>query len=278
MKRRSIKSVIGAVLVGTLLLANSMVALADPVITYTPTTLPAEAFVITGAGENNDLFLNMKGMMPGDEASNSVTLSNRASNTADFYLKAEAVSNQSALAKGLLEEITVTVSHGGRTIYSGPASGDPDMYPNVESSLETVIPIGAITSGGNSTLQITATVPTSLGNTYQNVRAEVNWVFYCVLRSSEGGYDPGVDPNTPIEDPLVPLDNFVPDVEPLEDITDDPVALGEEPDYVVIVDDDTPKRLPKTGGLTNYLDEIGLILIIMCLGLVVINRVERKVR
>ena len=284
MRGRLKNGIISTLVIGTLLLANTAAFAAGEGVTYRGDTKKVEI-----QGTNNDLFGSMKGLMPGDVKTQVVQINNNSSETATFYLLAkdallgeEAKEKSDALLQQLQLKVSITLPDSQEIIlYQGTADGK-DVNGK---SMREPIALGSVKANGQATLQAQLVVPEGLGNDFQNGMGYIDWVFYCELADPGsgggdpgGGYDPPVTPPTPKPD--VPIEDEQVPESPIEeeiiDITDGQVPEGPAPGEYIVIDQDTLGNLPKTGGMFNYLDEIGLLLMVLCTGLVVINAVEKR--
>lgn len=132
--------------------------------------------LVTTPGD--DLFTELKDMMPGDVGTQTILIHNQYYKKVRLYLKTEAAGSlldgERKLSAKLLDELelTLTLSRPGKadtTLYSGPASGDPDKE----------IVLGTYAKGDKATITATLTVPETLGNEFQDAVGKVKWVFYC---------------------------------------------------------------------------------------------------
>ena len=130
-----------------------------------------------------DLFDNFKGVMPGDTLTETITVSNTA-RCCDFikiYLRAVphdgenplspkvAQSETVASMSDFLNQLTMTVTQDGKTIFSGKANELDGLKKNVL--------LGTLRRNKSVTLDVTLTVPADLGNEYANRVGEVDWLF-----------------------------------------------------------------------------------------------------
>lgn len=223
---------------------------------------------------DSDLFTNMKGLLPGSIAENTVALNNRSGRSISFYLYAKPTEAEYDIE--LLKLIELTVSKGGTTIYRGPASGNPDdaaLGQITENSLILDpavslygINLGSVSAGGTMNLTASITVPTELGNEFQNAIAMVDWVFL-----AEGEDEPPT--TTPDDDD----DDDETTTTTLIQVFDEEIPL-DAPDVIIeITDEDIPlDALPKTGSRVLYITEVSIILAVLVTGLIVIKRIEKK--
>jgi hypothetical protein len=126
-----------------------------------------------------------KGLYPGARASVAVQLRNNTADMVSFYLRAEALTGEAARGleaafdgkvaiDALLENIDITVTHGGAAIYRGTLGGSasgtaPDLYT-------TGAFLGRVSPGywGNVAVELTVR---DLDNTFVDALCAVTWVF-----------------------------------------------------------------------------------------------------
>ncbi len=132
--------------------------------------------------------------MPGDVQDQGVLLQNHSGDQLTFYLKANPSqlgdSDADESSQALLQQLKLEVRYHevasdgeivrpGELIYQGPASG---QWKTV--SLRDYISLGTLDARKRAALQIGISVPTSLGNEYQNAMAAMDWSFYCVVNET----------------------------------------------------------------------------------------------
>lgn len=179
MKKRCISQIKFIILCGILLFANvtPVLAASESEVVY-----DGEAKkVITPLGE--DLFLNFKSMMPGDETEQVISISNTLNKTVNIRLRAEnadsskfANTDEEALSKEILEllELTLVLKDSSGTekvIYTGTASG-----PKVAEG-NSGINIGSYKKGYDGQIIATLKIPETLGNKYAGKVAKIEWIF-----------------------------------------------------------------------------------------------------
>ncbi|RDU25160.1 sortase B protein-sorting domain-containing protein [Anaerosacchariphilus polymeriproducens] len=179
MKKRFIRQIKFIILCGVLLFANIMTVFAagDSEVLYDGETKK----IVTPLGD--DLFLNFKSLMPGDETQQVIKISNNFSKTVVMNLRAEnadsnkfASKEEEALSKEILEllelELVVKDSRGGeKVIYTGLASG-PKAAEGVSG-----IQLGSFKKGYDGQITAKLKVPETLGNKYAGKEAKVKWIF-----------------------------------------------------------------------------------------------------
>lgn len=146
-----------------------------------------EAFVFMNGTEwhATDLFDNFKGVMPGDNLRQLVTVTNEDPDgrTVKIYMRAEAhdeegnplataVANEETIEQmqDFLAQMHMTVTCEGSVIF--------DAQPHLEDGLSEYVLLGEFATGESKTLEVVLNVPLEMGNDYANREGEVDWVFY----------------------------------------------------------------------------------------------------
>lgn len=270
MRKKVIIRIMAYVFTTVILMGNStMKALATSNVDY------EDRFVTIS---ENDLFTNMKDLLPGGVAENTVALNNKSARSITFYLYAKP--SDSTYNQDLLKIIELTVSRGGTVIYRGPASGNPNdalagqtvvssMILDPSTSLYG-INLGTILPGNSMNLTASISIPgEDLGNEYQNESAMVDWVF---LAEGEDEQATTTDDDDDDDD-----DETTETTATLFDISDEDIPLDSPDVTIEITDEDIPLNpLPKTGSRVLYITEVSIILAVLVTGLIVIKRIEKK--
>ena len=236
--------------------------------------------------DDNDLFSNMKELLPGGNAVSSIKLKNSSAAPVSFYLyavvnKDSAVVQDKVYAENLIKIIELTLrKNGTELVYQGPASGNPadakqgqTVYKSmVLDSSNTIygINLGSVKPGEVMELSAEINVPgNEVGNDYQNTYALVDWKFCCE------GIDP-IPSSTviPVVTPVVVSQPDVPYNDPI--ITPGPTATP--PVTIEVPDDPTPEGdpLPKTGSFALYINQIGALLFVLIVGLVILEKARKS--
>lgn len=148
--------------------------------------------------EDKDLFSNMKGLMPGDVISNTITLHNQSSRGVTIYLKAfpdfvsQDTQNQAAVREdsqasadgktfrdSVLNIIHMTLTLGEKVIYQGSADGltpEEGFSPMTDGAYG--ISLGYFKAGQKEDLTVTLKLPgQEMGNAFEQTFDAVDWVF-----------------------------------------------------------------------------------------------------
>lgn len=159
----------------------SLPAFADSDITFKSAQ---EGFAITSDSTytDTDLFDGLKGAMPGDLLTDTVEITNDAtdSDLIRVYLRAEPHDDTvnppvyqggetAASMQDFLSQLTMRVYNGTELIY--------ESSPDQPNALTDNVYLGDIANGETLTLNLELEVPIELGNEYANRAGEVDWVF-----------------------------------------------------------------------------------------------------
>lgn len=146
----------------------------------------AEKFVFLEGSEYSatDLFQGFKGVMPGDEISQNITVRNSFTGveSVKIYLRAlpleetenpvspdMAKQTASVSMEDFLSQLSMTVKQGDKVIFqASPAELD---------GLKDNVLLGTFTGKAETVLTVTLSVPIELGNEYMDQVGEVNWLF-----------------------------------------------------------------------------------------------------
>ena len=125
-------------------------------------------FSNTGTGSSTDLFVDFKGVMPGDTLSQEINIKNSSAGKVRIYLRMEPVKPEH---KDFLDQLqlNVTSSFGGTKLYEAPPSEQDGLAENVL--------LGLFYPGASITLTANLTVPLTLDNAYAEQTGDVVWVF-----------------------------------------------------------------------------------------------------
>lgn len=143
----------------------------------------------------SDLFYGFKGVMPGDELTQEITITNNYSGCdyVDIYMyamahdaqenkmsdKVAAVETEGVDAMNeFLAQMNMTVQHGSQKIYG-------TAHPNNTEKLTKTgegygVNLGRYAYKGSTTLTVTLEVPLEMSNEFANRAGEVDWIFVAV--------------------------------------------------------------------------------------------------
>lgn len=165
MKRRKLFKQIAALMLGAVMMAAAAGSAfaADSQVTYQG---GADAFVVIP--EDQDLFQNFKGVMPGDTLTQPVIVKNTVNSRGGvkLYLRAET---SDETIKGFLEQMTLTVKQGETILSQAPSDQTAGLTENVL--------LGAFYQEAQIPLEAILTVPISMGNEFQDAAGTIRWIF-----------------------------------------------------------------------------------------------------
>ena len=150
------------------------------------------------------LFPDFEGVMPGDELTQKVTITNKSGKTdyVKFYLRAEAHEDELHTAVGdtetvasmsdFLAQLSMTVKNGSEVIY--------EASPDQTDGLTDDVYLGSLKNGESLDLIVTITVPIDLDNKYANRSGEVDWVFKVEELNSDASLDITMEETSDPED------------------------------------------------------------------------------
>lgn len=114
-----------------------------------------------------DLFENLKNVMPGDCLTQTVTFTNSADDCAYVNLTMSSRPSEDGNMQDFLEQLHMTVKNGDNVIYDGTAA----------MTLEGVA-LGTYRQGETAALTVELEVPMDLGNEYAYREGDVEWTFH----------------------------------------------------------------------------------------------------
>ncbi|MEA5152858.1 MAG: LPXTG cell wall anchor domain-containing protein [Oscillospiraceae bacterium] len=180
--KKTIKTLSVLALALALLLGLSAVAFAESSVSYKG---GAEKFVFLegGAYTDTDMFGGFKGVMPGDELTQKVTVRNSFTDVeyVKIYLRAVPHGVDNALSENVaagtdlaamqdfLSQLSMTVKQGDKLLFSAS--------PAELGGLSDKVLIGAFQGNASVDLTVTLSVPEELGNEYMDNIGEVDWEF-----------------------------------------------------------------------------------------------------
>lgn len=115
-----------------------------------------------------DFFSNFTNAMPGDTLTDTVTLTNTTDQTAEFFFRTEVPGSMSNQQLALLNEIILSISVDGKTLYFGNLFAE---------SMATDISLGTFESGTSRAFTFTMEVPNYWTNSYALQDCVVKWIF-----------------------------------------------------------------------------------------------------
>lgn len=132
---------------------------------------------------STDLFRNFKGVMPGDTLEQSITFTNKStdSNYVKLYVRAVAHDTSNPLTKPVKDKETIPsmedfLSQLDMEVYCGKKQifkASPDELGGMKNK----VLLGTFKKNASATLTVKLNVPIELGNEYANRMGEVDWIF-----------------------------------------------------------------------------------------------------
>ena len=253
---------ISALLMILCLSTTAMAAKTDPMLVIHGLAGDEDSVEWVNTNDTQDLFANFKGVMPGDEISQTIYVQNSWNNKDYIRLSMIAVlhdaegnpiseevmaalkadernemASELAYMHDFLHQLTLTVTAGEETIYEGHPDELTEGFEDGEG-----YSFGKIRAGNTVKLDVTLSVPKEMGNEYANRVGEVDWKFVW-----SGHNDSKPDPKPDRPNPVEP--------QPEEP----PVIIIPEPEIPLAPPDEPIPEAPKTGDESQTLLWAGVL-------------------
>jgi hypothetical protein len=127
-----------------------------------------------------DLFPNFKDLMPGDTVTQRILLKNNADKRVNVRISMRALGAHHD-SEAFLSQLQLKVTQVGKTdLFDAPA--------NQTAQLSDWVLLGMLTTGGEVELEVSLTVPVTMGNEFQEQAGYLDWQF--MVEETPSGYNP----------------------------------------------------------------------------------------
>lgn len=165
---------------------------------------PADGFVFFPVDETSytvsvqDLFYNFKNLLPGETASQTITVTNSYSQETEIFLRAEDIEQslspeQKERVDRLLREYAdiVITDDTGHVLYNGPIWGNLGAAGGRSATMKNEISLGRFAAGQTMNLNVQLQIDPEMSSEYAELFGLVRWVW-----SAEGAETTTTPPQT----------------------------------------------------------------------------------
>lgn len=144
--------------------------------------------------DNSDIFLEKKGMLPGDSVSGTLTIENNLNEPFEVFLRAERVGVKQKI--DLCEVLNLLINYNGKNIYDGTVSGEDGLRKNIS--------LGIVKPGEKKLLNAKVILDgRAADNKFKNKKVDIDWIFTAigtdshnkVISSNMKNYEGGIGNN-----------------------------------------------------------------------------------
>ena len=160
-----------ALLASALLATPAMAAPGAPSISYNAQT---NTLTVDDGTGSTDLFTNFKGVVPGDTITQDVAIElTNVEHPTRLYLRADTAGMDPATVAALSEGVTLSVAFDDA---NGLVAEPQSDAPTEVFAEDANVLIAEVTEPTTTTMRLTLSVDTSVGNEIADMRAEIPWV------------------------------------------------------------------------------------------------------
>ena len=224
-----------ALLASALLATPAMAAPGAPSISYNAQT---NTLTVDDGTGSTDLFTNFKGVVPGDTITQDVAIElTNVEHPTRLYLRADTAGMDPATVAALSEGVTLSVAFDDA---NGLVAEPQSDAPTEVFAEDANVLIAEVTEPTTTTMHLTLSVDTSVGNEIADMRAEIPWVVTveeeddAVTPPDDGDDETPTPPDdgddeTPAPQPPADDDQTTPPADTQKPAGEKPVGDGQKP-------------------------------------------------
>ena len=135
----------------------------------------AKDFVFAPGSDKSptDLFEDFKNVMPGDSLTEQITVKNKLTDDTEVKIYLRSLGEVGASTKDFLDQLTLTVSQDGTELFK---TGD-GVKADMTGGLTDWVLLGSFQAGEEVTLDLTLSVPITMGNEFAHAVGYIDWEF-----------------------------------------------------------------------------------------------------